>query len=239
MKFKTILGIILILLSIAAMFFWESTGRDMMTTTSILVCSEPVKKGNTVEMSDFKTIRVQNNCIINEALTPEYADTLVGKTATIDLIENQQLLASYFTESGNSGKNNQSIYVIPKEWIFSRSSALRSGDTVSIYKMPEKEKLGTYTVAFVRDANEQEVTDIEPGARGVLDRKDSGRMISGIEIICTLDDYSKLYKSVCYENSEDLKESNGEEEKGDAEAYAKVSNIEILANLLVVMEGVI
>ena len=247
MKLKTIIGILLIVLSIAAMFFWESSGRELLTTTSVLVCSEPVHKGQKVSLSDFKTKKIDKGSVLEGAVLPQDVEALEGTVANVDIVENQQILASYFSNAQSAKSSGRSIYVIPKEWIFSRSSALRSGDTVTIYKMPDKEKLGTFPVAFVRDASEQEVTDIEPGARAVLDRKDSGRMISGIEIICTLDDYSKLYESVLTEvtapgqtvlpEEEEIETEEGDAEEADAPEQEKTT--EIMANLLIVMEDAI
>lgn len=248
MKLKSIIGIILIILSLALMFFWETTGREMFTTSSILVCSDNIKKGQTVGLTDFKTIRINKENVLEGALTPEKAESLEGMSAEVDMVRNQQILEGYFTISKKAKSDNDSIFVIPKEWIFSRSSALRSGDKVSIYKMPEKIKLGTFTVAFVRDASEQEVVDIEPGAKSVLDRKDSGRVISGIEIICTLNDYSRLYESVCAsvplrENETESVENTVIAEDADTpeenSKFNKTDEMKITASLLIVMEDAI
>ena len=250
MKINTIIGILLILLSLAAMFFWETAGRDMFTTTSVLVCAAPVRKGDNVDASDFRVMNISKDSVLEGAMSPQDTEALEGTVANVDLIENQQILSSYFSRSVRSGKNGQSIFVIPEEWIFSRSSALRSGDTVSIYRMPEKEKLGTYHVAFVRDSSEQEVTDLEPGARTVLERKDSGRKISGIEIICTLDDYSRLYESVIItsvkEKSTEKVSRDDENETADQEEQednvnrtVQTEENTVSASLLIVMEDAI
>lgn len=196
MKLKTIVGIGLIVLSIAAMFVWEGFGRDKLTTESILVCAEDMKSGDAITENGLKTVKVLKSNVLEGALRPGEEDAVMGLLADQNLSRGQQLKAEYFTSQTKKVVKGKSIFVIPSEWIFSRSSALRSGDEVSIYSMPSKKLLGKFEVAFVRDASEQEVRGVNADDGSVLERSDSGRIISGIEIICSLQEYYKIYDTV-------------------------------------------
>ncbi|MBR5926470.1 MAG: hypothetical protein IKZ78_03835, partial [Firmicutes bacterium] len=46
-------------------------------------------------------------------------------------------------------EEGMSFYVIPSDWIYSKSSKLKSGATVGIYSMALREKFGSFVVAFV------------------------------------------------------------------------------------------
>ncbi|MBR6025953.1 MAG: hypothetical protein IK069_04265 [Firmicutes bacterium] len=67
-------------------------------------------------------------------------------------------------------EEGMSFYVIPSDWIYSKSSKLKSGATVGIYSMALREKFGSFVVAFVSDPS--------------------------IEIICTLDDYYAINDNI-------------------------------------------
>ena len=211
MKLKTIIGIGLIVLSIAAMFVWENFGRDRLTTQTILVCSEDMKEGDTVTPEKLRLLKVRSDNVLEGALKPGDEGLIEGLVANQKLSANQQLTAEYFTSGTQQLAKGKSIFVIPSEWILSRSSALRSGDDIAIYSMPAKTLLGRFKVAFVRDASEQEVRSIGDDGRAVLERSDSGRMISGIEIICGLQEYYRIYDNVMAvkEEKQSMDEENG------------------------------
>lgn len=67
-------------------------------------------------------------------------------------------------------KKDMSFYVIPSDWIYSRSTKMQSGSTVGVYSMALKEKFGSFGVAFVSD--------------------------DSVEIVCTLDDYYRITDNI-------------------------------------------
>ena len=196
MKLKTIVGIGLIVLSIAAMFVWEGFGREKLTTESILVCAEDMEKGDAVTAEKLRVRSIPKDNILEGTLRPGDEALILGLSADQDLSRGQQLKAEYFSSHVKQMGKGKSIFVLPSEWIFSRSSALRSGDEVSIYSLPSKTLLGKFEVAFVRDASEQEVRGLDRDGGSVLERSDSGRIISDIEIVCSLQEYYRIYDSV-------------------------------------------
>lgn len=67
-------------------------------------------------------------------------------------------------------KKDMSFYVIPSDWIYSRSTKMQSGSTVGVYSMALREKFGSFGVAFVSD--------------------------DSVEIVCTLDDYYRITDNI-------------------------------------------
>ncbi|NLT47162.1 MAG: hypothetical protein GXX92_01995, partial [Clostridiales bacterium] len=110
-----------------------------------------------------------------------------------DIVENSQISEEFLAESDFYIRSNESIFVLHPEWIAMRSSSIRRGDWIDIYESGSFDKIGSYRVAFVKDANELEVTDGE-GAEGsnALDRTVSTSLISHIEIIADMKEYEKI-----------------------------------------------
>ncbi len=67
-------------------------------------------------------------------------------------------------------KKDMSFYVIPSDWIYSRSTKMQSGSTVGVYSMALREKFGSFGVAIVSD--------------------------DSVEIVCTLDDYYRITDNI-------------------------------------------
>ena len=195
MKWKTIAGIILIALSVAAMYIWETRGRDRVLLQPVLSAAADLESGHTITEEDLAVLEVLPQTAVNGALSPQEAAKIVGLRAGHRIGAGQQLLATDFVSSEVRLPKGKSIYVLPSEWIASRSCSLRSGDRVQIYALPEKKLLGTYSLAFVRDSSEQEVVDLDL-ADGVLERTTPSSVISSLEIICTSREYFSIYDMV-------------------------------------------
>ena len=195
MAWKTIVGICLIIGSLLTLVFWEVKGREYLLSPTLLA-SRDIPAGTLIGAEDLTKSRIPAENVLTGAVLPQDADMLVGLAATCDLLANQQLVASYFQPESSVMSKGQSVFVLPEFWIYSRSSALRSGDTVSLYVMPESISIGTFIVAFVKDSNENEVCDTGGQNFALLDRKNTMSGISHIEIICTLEEYLSINSKV-------------------------------------------
>ncbi|MCR4804439.1 MAG: SAF domain-containing protein [Clostridia bacterium] len=195
MKWKTIAGIVLIALSVAAMYIWETRGRDRLLLQPVLSAAADMEAGHVVTEEDLSVLEVLPQTAVSGALSPADAGQIIGLRAGHRVAANQQLLPSDFAAAGVRLPKGKSVYVLPSEWILSRSCSLRAGDKVQIYAMPEKKLLGTYSLAFVRDTQEQEVVDLER-ADGVLGRTSPSSIISSLEIICTNGEFFSIYDAV-------------------------------------------
>ena len=203
MKWKVIIGALLIILSIGGMVFWENYGRDRVLMTPVLTVSADIKEGSVVRAEDLMVMHIPKDDVISGSLTPADAESIIGCYAGMDLLVNQQLVRSYFNTRDMGIEKGKSIFSIPAAWIYSRSSALRAGDTVRIYSMPEQTYLGSFKLAFVKDNSEQEV--VGGSQRKVLDRQASSSAIANIEIICSLSDYFKIFETVAASFEDELR----------------------------------
>lgn len=201
-KLKPILGVVLILLSIAGLFFWELKGRETVMTDQVLVAGEEIRKGTVVSGSMFDVKGVPKSNLIEGALTPADAATAQGKVASQFIAKNDQIIMEYFCDEEFYLKRGESVFVIDPGWIAMRSSSLRRGDVVDIYGSNGLGLIGTFRIAYVKDASEREVKnagdDTASGNNGsdILQRPDSTSVIDHVEIISTFTEYEKLVDSV-------------------------------------------
>ena len=129
---KTMLGMILIALSLYAMYTWSLKGKEAYARAAL----EAAEREAAVKAEEAK-------------------DPYEGIY-----------------------KKDMSFYVIPSDWIYSKSTKMQSGSTVGIYSMALREKFGSFAVAFV-------------GA-------------DSVEIVCTLDDYYRIIDNIKLLTESDL-----------------------------------
>jgi len=200
-KLRSILGILLIILSIAGLFFWEWKGRETILLEEVLVAKEEIKKGTIVDSSMFISKGVPKDNMLEEALVPGEMTLIQGKMTSQLIAKNDQILVKYFRDNDFYLDRDESIFVIDPGWVAMRSSALRRGDLVNIYGSNGSGLLGTFRIAYVKDASEREVRnaveETEGGAANdILNRTDSTSVIDHIEIISTFRAYENLVNCV-------------------------------------------
>lgn len=200
-KLKSILGIVLILVSIAGLLFWEMKGRETVMTDQVLVAGEDIRKGTMVSGSMFAVKGVPKSNLLKGALAPEDTAMILGKVASQFIAKNDQIIPEYFCDDEFYLERDESIFVIDPGWIAMRSSALRRGDVVDIYGSNGLGLIGTYLIAYVKDASEREVKNAgentpENTGIDILDRPDSTSVIDHIEIITTFMEYENIINCV-------------------------------------------
>lgn len=191
------MGIMLILLSVAGLLFWEWKGRETILMEEVLVAKETIQKGTAVTRSKFLIKGVPKENMLEEALTPDEWDRLEGKVASQLIAKNDQIILEYFRDNEFYLDQGESIFVIEENWVAMRSSSLRRGDIVEIYGTNGYGLLGTFQIAYVKDASEREVKNAGEGmmnssGNDILERTDSTSIIDHIEIISSLSEYEKL-----------------------------------------------
>ncbi len=200
-KIRSVLGVLLILLSITGLFLWEWKGRDAILTEQVLVAKEEIREGRVLSSSLFEVKGIPKANLLPNALAPSELGQLQGKVASQLIAKNGQVVPDYFSDNEFRLQRNESVFVIRPEWIAMRSSALRRGDIVDLYATNGMGLLGTFRVAYVKDEAEREVKNVsgEPGGDAgggaggdILDRTDSTSVIDHIEIITTYPEYEKL-----------------------------------------------
>ena len=202
-KAKQIIGVLLIVSAVLALVYWETTGRNIVTTKKVLVASENISAGDIIESKMLAVVNITPDTIIAGALTPEDIHKVTGKEATQDIVKNQQISELFLRIPIEKVKDERSPYMIKPEWIDNRSSSLRKGDFIKIYNRDGTFYLGEFEVVFVKDAAEKEVTDIfGEGVRSgnaqvdIENRTNSNGIISHLEILTELKEYQKIIQAI-------------------------------------------
>ncbi|MEL7655373.1 MAG: SAF domain-containing protein [Bacillota bacterium] len=209
-RIKSALGILLIISSIAGLFFWEWKGREAIMLEQVIVARETIQKGTAITASLFITKGVPKENMLDNALTPDKVSQLQGKIASQLIAENDQIIMDYFNDNEFYLKENQSIFVIEPSWIAMRSSSLRRGDVIDVYGDLGGELLGTFQIAYVKDESDREVKNADDQVQkytssdNILERENSTAPIDHIEIISTYNEYIGLETYVNGETSSKL-----------------------------------
>ncbi len=193
MKIKTVIGLLVAALSLAGMAAWELSLRERFTTVEVLAAACDIPKGSELSSEMLKTVRIGTESRPSGALGEAGIAQIGGKQALVDICEGEPVLSSFFGDRNRALKGGFSIYVLPAAWICSRPAGLRAGDRVAVYAMPEKKKLGSYEIAFVRDSGDLAVLGDEQDSSDMLSRNSAGGVISSVEIICRPEDYFAIY----------------------------------------------
>ena len=202
---KPIIGIALILFAVSGLVYWETTGRERMLTDTVLVAAETIRQGTTVSESHFTELTIEKNKKIEDGIGPDALATILGMKTKQTIMKNGQVSLTYFREDDISLKNDQSVFVIPSDWICMRSSTLRRGDMVGLYDSNTMASIGTYQIAFVKDSNEIEVRNLDNReSTPILERLDATAVISHIEIITDIHGYRKIVDHVTNEPESSL-----------------------------------
>ena len=177
-KTKQIIGILLIVLAVSALTYWETDGRNRLLTEKVVVASESIMEGDIITKQMLRVAAALPETVIDGALRPDEIDKALGKEASQGLVKNQQIAATHIREQGEAKKEKLSPFLIKAEWIDSLSSSLRKGDVISIYNGDGSFYFGDFEAVYVKDANDREITD--------------GGVIDHLEILTVLAEYQKI-----------------------------------------------
>lgn len=194
-RFRTLLGILLIILSILSLLWWENMGREELLMESVMVAINNIEKGNVINEKNFIEIKNITESTIPGAITPQNFNKINGLVAKQYIPKLAQVTTSMFTEKNKILLDGYSIFPIKNKWIDSRSSSLRKGDEIDIYDEKGEVYVGTFKTAYVKDSNEQEVVGTEENhSEEMLQRNFSSSMIAHVEIITSIVEYKKIWK---------------------------------------------
>lgn len=197
-RMKTALGLVLVLLAIAALLFWEAEGRELLLMDSVLVADSDVKTGEAFDATRFRVVSVPAGTLVDGAGTPKSITLIAGKEAATDIIKGAQLSTRYLRDPDTAPKAETSCFIIRNEWIAMCSSSLRRGDEITIASADGRNVIGRYPVAYVKDGDGREVTDASSGMysftgeSGESERVNTSAPIHHVEIECGLGDYRRI-----------------------------------------------
>ncbi len=154
---KRIAGILMIVLSLGALGFWELWGRENISYNRIVVLKESQEAHTEITKEMLKPKKVESSA--KGAILWSESDELIGMETRQFVTGDLELHPEYFGEPElRIGKKyDRYILMIPDTWIMSMPESIRRGDRAFFYL---GEKLLCETpVAHVKDSYGQEITD--------------------------------------------------------------------------------
>lgn len=198
---KTGIGIVLIIMAIGFLAFWEVKGRDAFLMEYVVVAREDIMPGTEIKKEMFMEMGFPSENIMAQSMRIYQVDGLDGSLANQVILKNSQISPLYFKKKEAVMEEGNGIFQIKEQWIFSISSSIRKGDQADIYSMPGGERLGSFQVAFAKDSQGKEVVEEDENGQAVqekeiLDRESGSAGITQIEIIATLEEYVRILDQV-------------------------------------------
>lgn len=183
---KRIAGIVLIVLSVGALGFWELWGRENITYDRVLVLKESLPKNTLITADMLRERRVEKAG--EGAIRTEQRNEIVGLETGQFVPAGTELYREYFQESIFSVGEEQGKYIlsVPAQWLKAFPQTLRRGDRAFFYCGGEP--VTDAVVAYVRDGTNQEVY------YGDDERLTSSSSVSLIEIVVDKEQASLLGK---------------------------------------------
>lgn len=148
-------GLLLIVLSLSALGFWEFWGREHLSYEPVLVLKADTP-GNTEIERNMLEVRMMDHPD-EDVLRDDDAAELMGMETSQYVPAGTPLYREYFQNPSMAvgGDTGQYILSIPNEWLMSYPQTLRRGDEVSFYC--EGKLVTSALVAYARDSSNQEV----------------------------------------------------------------------------------
>lgn len=155
---RTILGIILIVLSIALILGWEFIGRDRLMYTEILTVNQDIEQGTEITKDMLATKKVTDPSPKSFRVVAEDVEKVIGMEATSYIPTGAELYSEYFEDPSLvlHTKTNEVYFPLPSSWIVAYPQTLRRGDTLIIY-VEDGTRLLEATAIYVKDSSNAEV----------------------------------------------------------------------------------
>ena len=172
---RRIAGIVLVVLSVGALGFWELWGRENITYDRVLVLKESLPKNTLITADKLRVKKVDRAG--EGALMEGEKGEIVGLETTQFVPAGTELYREYFQESIFAVGEEQGRYIlsIPAQWLKAFPQTLRRGDRAFFYCGGEP--VTDAVVAYVRDGTNQEVY------YGDDERLTSSSSVSLIEVV--------------------------------------------------------
>ena len=145
MKWRPWAGALLIALSIAAMYFWETGLRDRIELRSVLVFSRDIAAREQITEDCFRLIRTTPQAVVPGGLDVSDIPGVVGLSSAFSFRENQQVLGEYFSAAATAPAGYTS-FPLETEWVGAVSQLNREDDLVCVYIAQTGQSLGCYRI---------------------------------------------------------------------------------------------
>ena len=206
----SIIGILLMLATVAMIYFWETSGREKYLYKEVVVLNQNVEENTRIAPEMLTLAKINPDDFIEGAVVKK--EVVAGKYSAQFIAKNSQISLVYLKDSAEEViKEDFYIFSIPPDWVITFPNSLRRGDTIYFYpvkidieeveqgktinnidnlKITEKSNLLESEVAYLKDSGNREVVDTDDSAS--KPRYDGSANISNIEIITNYEDVSQL-----------------------------------------------
>lgn len=183
---QKVIGMLLIVVSLGALGFWEFWGRENLSYAKVLVLSQDTARNTLIEKNMLEVRRMDEP--EGPVLREEDAARLIGLETAQYVPAGTPLYGEYFQDPvlAVGGETGQYILSIPNQWLMSFPQTLRRGDEVSFYC--EGKLVTSALVAYVRDSSNQEVISDDDA------RLQASAPVSLVEVVVTEEKALKLGK---------------------------------------------
>lgn len=168
-------GLMLVIVALSLMVFWEFWGRENIAYDRILVLKEPLPAHSLIKEEDLTSKRVEYPS--ENAIKEENMKSLIGMETCQYVAEDVELRMEYFTNpkfATDEELGNGSM-ALSLDWLLSNPQTLARGDEITVYS--NGTKIGEATIGHVRDSSNNEI--VFQGSS----RENSSGVVSYIEII--------------------------------------------------------
>ncbi|MFZ3387153.1 MAG: SAF domain-containing protein, partial [Candidatus Hydromicrobium sp.] len=125
----SILGILLMLATMAMIYFWETSGREQFLYSSVVVLNQSVEANISITSDMLDWIKINPNNLMEGAIAQK--EKIVGKYSAHYIPKYSQLGLAYFKDDTTNIKEEDCyIFTIPADWIITFPNSLRRGDTI-------------------------------------------------------------------------------------------------------------
>ncbi len=202
-----LIGIIIIILMLGIVWFWETNGRELYFYKDIVVLNQDIQRGTIINEDMLVYEKLEADNIIDEVVLTK--DILIGLETKHFIPKGAQLHLKYFEDQEIIMSENTYIVRIPNEWLYSIPNTLRRKDNIAFYQVTirnenflikENQNISTYEtdsnenikiiddknpiletkVAYVKDSANREVQTVS-----YEDRIDGNSIISEVSIIAS------------------------------------------------------
>ena len=197
-KFKSILGVLLLVLSICFFVFWELEGRNSFMYKEVVVLKDSIEKGTLVTQDLLMKTYVDASSVVENSVNDE--TVVLGLEAKHFIPKNSQIVREYFDSPEIVVDDNEKIMKLPENLLYSFPQTLRRKDIVYFYpvsgtgegqgQVMHKEPVVSAVVAYVKDSANREVLSIDES------RLVGSSVISSIEVILSQEDFRYLEEYV-------------------------------------------
>ena len=188
-----LIGLILIVVVLSVIWFWETAGREHFLYEKRLVLTQDIEKGTLIEESMLAYQSYEKNIIFKDAIND--VNEIIGLEAATYIPKGTLLHQKYFEPSAVTLLEDQYIVRIPTDWIYSLPNTLRRKDCISLYLIGKQggtsEILFKTEIAYVKDSMNREIVDASN-----KERLDGTGVISEISLVLSIDQLQQLESAV-------------------------------------------